>query len=317
MSLYNQLPITDNEVLQATQLYESLPGNSPTITEAVHDLILAYNYRQIIRIKKLNIAAKVKNLNEQQLSNLAVELGLSPNQDNILDIEFANKLRIEILNIPDEDWDRYNNPFEQKYTFRDKYNLPNNCSKLFKYLTSESFVKHLSEVVEIKLINDPNRNFWGIHKYENGDYLDIHVDAGLHPITKQNKQVTLGIYLSTDNWTEENKGSLEIWEGDNCKNDDAKIHTCANKLLPIFNRLIVFVCNDYSWHGNPTKIKCADEENRILVTLSYLSETYYENNKVKAFLVTRQEDEYDEKKDKLRMLRCDPVRYKEIYSVNK
>jgi len=236
-------------------------------------------------------------------------------QDDILDIDFAKNLRSEILSVPDADWDRYNNPFEQKYTFRDKYNLPPNCKKLFKYLTSSDFVKHLSEVIKIKLINDPTRNFWGIHKYDDGDYLDIHVDAGLHPVTKQNKQVTLGIYLSSDDWTEENGGSLEIWRGDNSKDKDAKIYECVNKLLPIFNRLILFVCDDYSWHGNPDKINVKDGEHRIFLTLSYLSETYYENNKVKAFFVPRPEDKPDENKDKLRMLRCDPVKYKEIYSM--
>ncbi len=238
-------------------------------------------------------------------------------QDNILDIDFAKELRDEILAIPGEDWDRYNNPFEQKYTFRDKFDLPFNCSKLFTYLISESFVEHLSEVVGIKLINDPDRNFWGIHKYKHGDYLDIHVDAGLHPVTKQNKQVTLGIYLSTDNWTEEHEGSLEIWKGDNSKNNSARIYESVTKLLPIFNRLILFNCDDYSWHGNPGKINCKDGEYKIFLTLSYLSETYYENKKVKAFFVPRPNDKYDEEKDKLRMLRCDPIRYKEVYSINK
>lgn len=236
-------------------------------------------------------------------------------QDNILNEDFAKVLRDEILNIPNNDWDRYNNPFEQKYTFRDKYNFPPNCKKIFNYLTSRDFVKQLSELIGIKLINDPNRNFWGIHKYDDGDYLDIHVDAGLHPITKQNKQVTLGIYLSSDDWTEKNGGELEIWKGDNSKNNDAKIHECVKKFLPIFNRMILFICNDYSWHGNPNKIICKNGENRIFLTLSYLSETYYENDRVKAFFVSRPDDVYDEEKDKLRLLRCDPIKYKEIYSL--
>jgi UDP-N-acetylglucosamine 2-epimerase len=239
-------------------------------------------------------------------------------QDNILELDFAKRLREEILNIPDKDWDRYNNPFEQKYTFRDKYNLPSNCEKLFTYLTSDKFVKQLSEIVEIKLINDPSRNFWGIHKYDDGDYLDIHVDAGLHPNTKQKKQLTLGIYLSSDGWNEENAGALEIWKGENSKNNDAKLIEKVNEFLPIFNRMIIFSCDDYSWHGNPNKINCKNGEKRIFLTLSYLSEKEtYENKKVKAFFVPRPEDPYDEEKDKLRMLRCDPVKYKEIYSINK
>ena len=71
--------------------------------------------------------------------------------DNILPTNFAKKCQEEILNIPDEEWDRYNNPFEQKYTLRNKNKLPKNCSILFNYLNSEKFIEQLSEIVNEKL----------------------------------------------------------------------------------------------------------------------------------------------------------------------
>jgi hypothetical protein len=40
------------------------------------------------------------------------------------------------------------------------------------------------------------------------------------------------------------------------------------------------------------------------------------NKKQKAFFVKRPEDEYNEEKDKLRFLRADPEKYKEIYRYN-
>lgn len=43
-------------------------------------------------------------------------------EDEFLDTDFAKKIQTEIMSIPEEAWDRYNNPFEQKYTLRDKYN---------------------------------------------------------------------------------------------------------------------------------------------------------------------------------------------------
>ena len=81
-----------------------------------------------------------------------------------------------------------------------------------KNLTSNLFVDKLSHIVGEKLYNDPTKHWWGVHKYRNGDKLDIHSDAGIHPICGDKKHVTLGIYLSK-NWKEENKGHLEIWEG--------------------------------------------------------------------------------------------------------
>lgn len=83
--------------------------------------------------------------------------------DNILDTDFAIKCQKEILNIPSEMWDRYNNLFEQKYTFRDKNNMPPNCDSLFKLLTSNIVVNKLSDIVGEKLYNDPTKNWWGIH----------------------------------------------------------------------------------------------------------------------------------------------------------
>ena len=149
-------------------------------------------------------------------------------KNNILPEKIATEAQDEILNIPDEKWDRYDNPFENKHTLRDKNDLPPNVTLIFEYLTSHEFLQKLSKVYGIKLLNDPTKNWWGIHKYDDGDKLDIHVDAGLHPVSKQKKQVTLGIYLSKD-WKEENGGHLEIWEGENSVDNNAKLIECKSK----------------------------------------------------------------------------------------
>lgn len=232
-------------------------------------------------------------------------------QDNFLDEKFAYLLQKEILNIPSSEWDRYNNPFEQKYTLRDKFNFPQNLKLLFDELQSEDFISKLSNICGYKLLLDDTRNFWGVHKYDSGDKLDIHTDAGLHPKNKLKKQVTLGIYLS-NNWKKEYGCELEIWKGD--KNS---ISEKIDSIEPLFNRLILFTCNDYSWHGNPIPVNSLDKDaKRIFVTISYLSENFLdENKKVKAYFVPRPSDPIDIEKDKLRLLRIDPDRYKEVYNV--
>jgi len=118
--------------------------------------------------------------------------------------------------------------------------MPGTCDRVFQYLNSDSFIDELSELVCNKLFIDPTKNFWAIHKYDNGDKLDIHVDVGLHPTTQQKKQITLGIYLSS-NWTEENGGHLELWSGENSSNNKAKLFKCEHKVLPAFNRLIMMI----------------------------------------------------------------------------
>jgi Rps23 Pro-64 3,4-dihydroxylase Tpa1-like proline 4-hydroxylase len=98
--------------------------------------------------------------------------------------------------------------------------------------------------------------------------LDIHVDAGIHPKNKMKKQVTLGIYLSKD-INESHNGQLELWSGDNAVNHNSKILKKCVSIAPLFNRLILFECNDYSWHGNPEPALCPHDSVRIFVTLSY------------------------------------------------
>ena len=235
--------------------------------------------------------------------------------DDILHEEFALKLQNEILHIPSQEWDRYNNPFEQKYTLRDKYNFPTYLTKLFDELTSEEFIQKISEIVGFDLKLDKTRNFWGVHTYGPGDKLDIHVDAGLHPTLGLKKQVTLGIYLSYD-WQAEYGCHLEIWKGENAKSNHAKLIEKVDSIAPLFNRLILFTNNDYSWHGNPEPANCPENSKRIFLTISYLSENYEDKNKrIKAFFIARPNDILDEEKDKLRLLRADPEKYKEVYFI--
>jgi hypothetical protein len=234
-------------------------------------------------------------------------------QDGFLDAGFAEALQGEILAIPSSQWDRYQNPFEAKYTLRDKRGFPPLLNQLFGEMESPAFVEQIGAIVGEKLYTDTTRNFWGVHLYEPGDKLDIHVDAGIHPALGLKKQVTLGIYLSA-NWKEEYGCHLEVWRGENAKNNDTRLLEKVASIAPIFNRLVLFTCNDYAWHGNPEPACGPAESRRIFVTISYLSENYSDENKrMKAFFVARPGDPVDAEKDRLRLLRADPERYKEVY----
>ena len=206
-------------------------------------------------------------------------------QDSFLESTFAKELQQEILQIDDSKWDRYENCFEKKYTLRDKYDFPPLLKKLFDEFTSKSFVNELSEISGYKLLLDETRNFWGVHKYKNGDKLDIHVDAGLHPTLGLKKQLTVGLYLSY-NFSKENGCALEIWEGENVKTPDCKLIKKIDEVIPYYNRFVMFTCNDYSWHGNPEPVCAPSESKRIFITLSYLSDNFnYDNKRVKAFFI--------------------------------
>lgn len=239
--------------------------------------------------------------------------------DNFLDSDTALLCQKEILNSTPDKWDRYNNCFEQKNTYRDKDNFPTNVNNLFNTFVSEDFVNNLNNLSGLKLMNDTDKIFWGIHLFNNSDKLDIHVDAGRHLKTGLVKAITLGIYLSY-NWSEENGGHIEFWEGDKSNNVNPKIYSCKEKVLPIFNRFILFENNDTSWHGAPEPCICNNNEKRIFLTLSYLSSeksNLFENERRKAYFVKRPDDPDNEEKDKMRLLRSNPETCKYVYNTNK
>lgn len=236
--------------------------------------------------------------------------------DDVLNVTFAKDLQNEILSLSDNCWDRYENPFEQKYTLRDKYAFPPLLQTLFTYLESKECIDRLSSICGYSLYADTTRNFWGVHVYKPGDKLDIHVDAGIHPHMKKKKQLTLGIYLSS-NWKEEYGCELEIWRGDSAVSQNPTLYEKITIIPPLFNRLILFTCNDYSWHGNPEPAVCPEKSRRIFITISYMSDNQSDTNKkVKALFIARPNDTDDPKKEELRQLRADPQRYKDIYRLN-
>lgn len=212
--------------------------------------------------------------------------------DHALNLSMATQIRKEIMAIEESEFDRYSNPFEQKLTLRDKNHLPPYCSQLFQYLTSEDFVSQLSKCVGIQLVNDEYKHYWGIHKYEKGDKLDIHVDAGIHPFNLKKKCVTVGFYFSDDDWKDEYGGFLELWKGDKASLEDPQIDRCVKCIAPLFNRMIIFTNTDYSWHGSPDPLECPDDVCRAFLTISYLSDYVdpLDNQRQRAFFCPRPDE---------------------------
>ena len=112
------------------------------------------------------------------------------------------------------------------------------------------------------LIPDPYLWGGGYHELKNGGYLNIHADFNVHPQLELNRRINLLIYLNK-NWKENYGGSLELW--------DRKMKNCIKKIVPIFNRVVIFNTNDFSYHGNPEKINHPENISRKSIALYYYS----------------------------------------------
>jgi Rps23 Pro-64 3,4-dihydroxylase Tpa1-like proline 4-hydroxylase len=142
-----------------------------------------------------------------------------------------------------------------------------NVYKVLQYLNSQEFVSFLSELTDIPdLEGDPDFNGGGIHLIPRGGKLNVHIDFS-RALYDENKfrRVNVLLYLN-ENWIDEWEGSLELWDK---KPSDGGI--CVKKVLPIFNRIIIFGTSKESWHGHPTPLNCPENEYRKSLATYYYS----------------------------------------------
>jgi len=134
---------------------------------------------------------------------------------------------------------------------------------LLHQLNSSTFLNFLESLTGIQgIIPDPHFNGGGLHQIERGGYLKIHVDFNRHKRLKLDRRLNLLLYLNRD-WQEEYGGHLELWDRD--------MNRCHQRILPIFNRCVIFNTNDFSYHGHPDPITCPEGMTRKSLALYYYS----------------------------------------------
>jgi len=84
----------------------------------------------------------------------------------------------------------------------------------------------------------------------------------LHPIFQLDRRLNMIVYLN-QHWQEEYGGHLELWNRDMTR--------CEAKVLPVWNRTVVFNTTDFSYHGHPAPLCCPDSTTRKSISLYYYS----------------------------------------------
>ena len=110
------------------------------------------------------------------------------------------------------------------------------------------------------LIPDPYFGGGGLHQIEPGGFLKVHADFNVHPKLHLDRRLNMLIYLNKD-WREEYGGHLELWDRDG--------RTCRTRILPVFNRTVVFSTTDTSFHGHPHPLASPPGVTRKSVSLYY------------------------------------------------
>jgi len=172
--------------------------------------------------------------------------------DDFLDPEFALRLAqkfpsLEEMNV------NYKGINERKSEHSDFDGLPAEFGQLKRYLSMNEVtaaIETITKINNLELIND--RFGFGLHQGGKDSFLDIHVDYNLHPIRQKQRRMNLIVFLNPG-WHQDWGGALEFWNKD--------VTICEQSVLPLFNRCVLFECNEYSFHGY-SKISCPEGTTR-------------------------------------------------------
>ncbi|MBW4682739.1 MAG: 2OG-Fe(II) oxygenase [Microcoleus vaginatus WJT46-NPBG5] len=220
----------------------------------------------------MNSTTSLFCLDENRLNNLASQLSQSYAQatpfphiiiDDFLPASLLDRILEEFPKPGTIDWQKFNNPAEKKLASNLELQMGEWTRVLLYQLNSSTFIKFLESLTGIEgIIPDPHFAGGGLHQIERGGFLKMHVDFNRHNKLKLDRRLNLLLYLNKD-WKEEYGGYLELWDKD--------MTQCEQKILPIFNRCVIFSTTDFSYHGHPEPLTCPEGQTRKSLALYYYS----------------------------------------------
>lgn len=181
--------------------------------------------------------------------------------DNFLPEEGLKNVLKEFPGSGQAAWERVHTPGIKKLRSNNIDQLGSTIRFLFHQLNSSIFIDFLETLTGIDgLIPDPHYFNSGLHRAEKGCYFKIHTDFNWHPKLSLYHRLNLILYLNED-WQDEYNGHLELWNRDMTR--------CEKRIMPIFNRCIIFASTDFSYHGYPEPLACPEGQARKSLALYY------------------------------------------------
>ncbi len=160
-------------------------------------------------------------------------------------------------------WQHFDNEREIKLASAAESSFGPATRLLLYHLNSITFLGFLSAVTGIaNLIADPSFEGGGLHQIVRGGKLAIHADFNRHRNYNLDRRLNLLLYLNKD-WRDEYGGHLQLWDRDMTR--------CEAKVLPLFNRVMIFGTTDFTYHGHPDPLQCPESMTRKSLALYYFS----------------------------------------------
>ena len=232
------------------------------------------------------INKKISDLNTHALNNKSDYFKAQPFPHIVIDGFFKEKILNIILdefpNNIKKNGEVYNNKAEKKLTLNEVSKLSKTTVEFINFLNSSIFIEYLQKITGIKevLIPDPYLIGGGLHELRNEGFLNIHSDFNRHPKMKLDRRLNILVYLNKD-WKKEYGGQIEL-----ASMDELKKFKSTLSLEPTFNRKLIFITDENSFHGQPNPV-CHPVEMRrnSIATYYYTSQQQYVHHDKKKELI--------------------------------
>lgn len=181
--------------------------------------------------------------------------------DNFLPQDVVDLLYKEFPTPSQIKWRDKTHEHSKKLACDDETKMPLFTRHVLSQFNSAPFVRFLEKLTGIPdLIVDPYYEGGGLHQIEPRGFLHVHADFNRHLAFLLDRRLNLLLYLNKD-WREEYGGALELWNN--------TMTQCEARILPLFNRCVVFSTTDTSFHGHPHPLTCPPDMTRKSLALYY------------------------------------------------
>jgi Rps23 Pro-64 3,4-dihydroxylase Tpa1-like proline 4-hydroxylase len=243
--------------IKALEALETLENDSKAL-ELIPAFYFDQEYLQDLAEKHREAFAKATPFPHAVIDNFLPE-----NIIELLAKEFPNPDKIKWKLEGPGDAKHTGSKYVEKISASDEKKFGNFTRHFMGQLNSNVFVKFIESLTGFEnLAPDPSFRAAGMHSTGRGGRLMIHNDAASHANPKFHQTLNFILYLNPD-WQEEWGGHLELWNKDATQSEQ--------KILPIYNRCVVFYTGTNTYHGFPIPLTCPEDRRRNSLGVYYFT----------------------------------------------